>query len=71
MLDDKVKECIFLGYGHEEFRYRLRNAATKKKLIRSKDVFLEDQIIGDKEKNVKSKPFPEYNSNFSFSIYSS
>ena len=22
-LDDKVKECIFLGYGHEELRYRL------------------------------------------------
>ena len=22
-LDDKVKECIFLGYGHEEFRYIL------------------------------------------------
>ena len=48
--------------------YRMQQ---QKKLIRSKDVFFEDQIIGDKKKTVKSKSFPEYNSNFSFSIYSS
>ena len=25
-LDDKAKSCIFLGYGHEEFGYRLRDS---------------------------------------------
>ena len=49
-LDDKAKESIFLGYGHEEFGYRLWDPMARK-LIRSKDVvFLKDQIVGDAEK---------------------
>ena len=41
-LDDKAKECILFGCGHEEFGYRLWDPETIK-LIRSIDVvFLED-----------------------------
>lgn len=44
-VDDKEKPCIFLGYGHEEFGYRLWDPLNKK-IIRSMDVvFLEDQIF--------------------------
>ena len=35
-LNDKVKECIFLGYGHEELGYRLWDPMTRK-LIRSRE----------------------------------
>ena len=41
---------MFLGYGQDEFGYRLYDPA-KKKLIRSRDVvFVEDQTIADIEK---------------------
>ena len=41
-LDDKAKECIFLGYRHEEFGYWLWDPVARK-LIRSRDiVFLKD-----------------------------
>ena len=36
-LDDKVKECIFLGYGNENFGYRLLDLVAKK-LIRNRDI---------------------------------
>ena len=46
-LDVKVKPCIFLGYGHEEFGYRLWDPMSRK-IVRSKDVvFLEDQLVDD------------------------
>ena len=46
-LDNKTKQCIFLGYSNEEFGYRLWDPATKK-IIRSRNVvFFEDQIIED------------------------
>ena len=57
-LDDKAKECIFLGYGHEEFGYRLWDLVARK-LIRSRDMFLEDQIIGDAEKSDEPQSSPE------------
>lgn len=51
--DSKSKECIFLGYGNEEFRYRLRDHI-EKQIIRSKDdVFFEDQNIEDVHNGVK------------------
>ena len=54
-LDDKAKPCIFLGYGHEEFGYRLWDPLNKK-IIRSRDVvFLEDQIFEDCDKVQKQK----------------
>ena len=41
-LDSKSRQCIFLGYGHDEFGYRLWDPVDKK-VIRSCDVvFLED-----------------------------
>ena len=41
-LDVKAKPCIFLGYGHEDFRYRLWDPF-RRKIVRSRDVvFLED-----------------------------
>ncbi|KAL0551899.1 hypothetical protein IC582_010991 [Cucumis melo] len=49
-LDAKTKPCVFLGYGQDEFGYRVYDRV-KKKLIRSRDVvFVEDQTIADIEK---------------------
>ncbi|KAI5338059.1 hypothetical protein L3X38_017330 [Prunus dulcis] len=46
-LDAKSKECIFMGYGNEEFGYRLWDPVARK-IIRSRDVvFFEDQNIED------------------------
>ena len=54
-LDSKTKECIFLGYGHEEFGYRLWDPVNKK-IIRSRDVvFFEEQTIEDFDKPEKPK----------------
>ena len=40
--DVKARPCIFLGYGHEEFGYRLWDPMSRK-IVRSRDVvFLED-----------------------------
>ena len=36
-LDPKAKQCIFLGYGHEKFGYRLYDPVDKK-VVRSRDV---------------------------------
>jgi hypothetical protein len=57
-LDSKVKQCIFLGYGHEEFGYRLWDPVFKK-IIRSRDVFFEDQTIEDMEQTKKPKSLCE------------
>ena len=49
-LDPKANQCIFLGYGHEEFGYRLYDPVDKK-VVRSRDVvFLEDHTIEDIDK---------------------
>ena len=49
-LTPKTRSCIFLGYGDDEFGYRLWNLA-KKKVIRSRDiVFMEEKTIVDWEK---------------------
>ena len=46
-LDQKSRPCIFLGYGDDEFGYRLWNLA-EKKVIRSRDiVFMEEMTIAD------------------------
>ena len=46
-LDVKAKPCIFLGYGHKEFGYRLWDPMSKK-IVKSRDiVFLEDQLVDD------------------------
>ena len=42
-LDVKTKQCIFIGYGQDEFGYHFYHPVDKK-LIRSRDVvFFEDQ----------------------------
>lgn len=54
-LDDKAKQCVFLGCGTEKFGYRFWDPV-EKKVIRSRDaLFLEDQIIEDFEKIEMSK----------------
>ena len=57
--DDKAKECIFLGYGHKEFGYRLWNPLARKLIISRDVVFLKDQIVSDAEKSDKSQSSPE------------
>ncbi|KAB5537672.1 hypothetical protein DKX38_015205 [Salix brachista] len=55
-LDVKTRQCIFLGYGLDEFGYRLYDPV-EKKLVRSRDVvFMEDQTIHDIEKTEKMIP---------------
>ena len=45
----KSKQCIFVGYGQDEFGYLV-----EKKLVRSRDVvFFEDQKIEDLDKAKK------------------
>lgn len=52
-LDAKTRQYIFLGYGRDEFGYRLYYPV-EKKLIRSRDVvFMEDQTIEDIDKMKK------------------
>ena len=52
-LDDKATLCIFIGYGDEEFGYRLWDLE-KQKTVRSRDVvFHEHETIEDMEKNVR------------------
>lgn len=54
-LDTKTRQCIFIGYGQDEFSYRCYDSV-QKKVIRSHDViFVEDQTIEDINKVEKSK----------------
>jgi hypothetical protein len=54
-LDDKILPYIFLGYGNEEFGFRLWDLI-KRKIVKSRDVvFYEDQFYGDADKPEKSK----------------
>ncbi|RDX71970.1 hypothetical protein CR513_48611, partial [Mucuna pruriens] len=55
-LDMKTRQYIFIGYGHDEYGYRMYDPV-KKKLVRSRDVqFMEDQTIKDIDKVKKSTP---------------
>jgi len=59
-LDAKTIECIFIGYGHDEFGYRFYDHV-EKKLVRSRDViFVEDQTIEDIGKTEKSESLRFY-----------
>ena len=58
-LDNKTKQCIFLGYSNKEFGYKLWDPATKK-IIRSINVvFFENQTIEDLDRVKKPKPSSE------------
>ena len=53
-LDVKTWQCIFVGYGQNEFGYMLYDPI-ETKIIRSQDVvFIEDQIIEDIDKTEES-----------------
>ena len=55
-LDVKTQQYIFLGYGLDEFGYRLYDPVGKK-IVRSRDVvFVEDQTIEDIEKTEEAVP---------------
>ncbi|GKC56778.1 putative RNA-directed DNA polymerase, partial [Tanacetum coccineum] len=59
-LDVKGKPCVFLGYGQDEFGYRLYDPV-QKKLVRSRDVvFKEDLSLKDVEK-AERETIPQYN----------
>ncbi|RDY13059.1 hypothetical protein CR513_02068, partial [Mucuna pruriens] len=46
----KTRQCIVIGYGHDEYDYKMYDPV-EKKLIRSRDVqFMEDQTIEDIDK---------------------
>ena len=51
--NDKATPCLFIGYGDEEFGYRLWDPE-KQKIVRSRDVmFHEHETIEYMEKNVR------------------
>ncbi|GKA54879.1 putative RNA-directed DNA polymerase [Tanacetum coccineum] len=59
-LDVKTKPCVFLGYGQDEFGYRLYDPV-QKRLVRSRDVvFEEDQTLKDVE-NAERETIPQHN----------
>jgi len=60
-LDKKTRQCIFIGYGEDEFGYRFYDPV-EKKLVRSRDVqFMEDQTIEDIDKVKKTTPEKDSN----------
>nr|KYP50220.1 Retrovirus-related Pol polyprotein from transposon TNT 1-94 [Cajanus cajan] len=60
-LDTKTRQCIFFGYGQDEFDYRFYDPV-EKKLVRSHDVqFMEDQTIEDINKVEKTTPVKDNN----------
>ena len=53
-LDAKTRQCIFIGYGQNEFGYKFFDPV-EKKIVRSRDVkFMEDQTIEDINKIEKT-----------------
>ena len=52
-LDANTRQCIFIGYGLDEFGYTLYDPI-EKKLVRSRDIiFMENQTIEDIDKAEK------------------
>ena len=44
-LEMKSRQCVFIGYGHDEFGYRFYDPV-ERKLVRSRDVvFMEDCLL--------------------------
>ena len=58
-LDVKAKPCIFLGYGHEEFGYKLLYPSSRTIVRRRDVVFLEDQPVDDGDKVEKASSYAE------------
>ena len=52
-LDPKIRPCVFLGYGDDEFGYRVWDPVDKK-IFRSRDIiFMEDKTLADWESEKK------------------
>ena len=50
----RPNHAFFLGYGHEEFRYRLWDLMSKKIDRRRDVVFIENQLVDDGDKVEKA-----------------
>ncbi|GKV36538.1 hypothetical protein SLEP1_g44659 [Rubroshorea leprosula] len=62
-LDAKTKQCVFLGYGDEEYGYRLWDLKNRK-LMRTKDVvFIENETVEDSKKQDDSERTQEIPNN--------
>ena len=60
-LDAKTRQCIFIGYGEDEFCYKFYDPV-EKKLVRSCDVqFMKDQTIEDINKVERTTPGKDSN----------
>jgi hypothetical protein len=56
-LDSKTRQCIFLGYGGDQFSYKLFDPIARKFVRRGLDiVFVEDQTIEDIVKTKEKVP---------------
>ena len=55
-LDAKSRQCIFIGYGENEFGYRFYDPVEKKLVIIRDVKFMENQTIEDNGKVEKSTP---------------
>ena len=54
-MDPKTRPCIFLGYGDDEFSYRVWDPVDKK-VFRSRDIiFMENKTLADWESEKKIK----------------
>lgn len=51
-LDNEAILCIFLGYGNDEFGYRLWDPENRKIIERRDVIFCEDKTLSDFEKVV-------------------
>jgi len=54
--DVKTRECIFIGYGHDEFGYRFYDPIEKKLVKRCDVIVVEDQTIEDIGKIKSASP---------------
>jgi len=60
-LDAKTRQCLFIGYGEDEFGYMFYDLV-EKKLVRSRDIqFMEDHTIEDIDKVEKTTPEKDSN----------
>ena len=46
-LDPKIRPCIFLGYGDDEFGYRVWDPVDKKVFQSRGIIFMEDKTLAD------------------------
>ena len=52
-MDPKTRPCIFLGYGDDEFGYRVCDPVDKKVFRSRYIIFMEDKTLADWESEMK------------------